>query len=73
MKIKILKLIASPDGVFQPDSVVDMEKEKALRIIKAGAGICVDEKPKEIKKEVEIETAEIKIPEKQVILKKKKN
>jgi len=71
MKIKILKLIAGPAGVFQPDTTVDIDEKLASDIVKAGAGIYIDEK-KEINKKVEIETEEIEVPEEQVILKKKK-
>ncbi len=72
MKIKIVKLLASPSGVLQPGTVIDIDDEQGARIVMAGAGVCVDERPKEIKKTVNIETADIEIPEKQVIVEKKK-
>jgi len=37
MKIKLIKLIAGPIGVFQPNSVADFEQEFAEALIKAHA------------------------------------
>ena len=34
MKIKILKLIAGPAGVFQPDTTVDIDEKLASDIVK---------------------------------------
>ncbi len=42
MKIRLKTLMAGPDGVFQPGSVIDRPNEEAEALISAGYAECLE-------------------------------
>jgi len=51
MKIRMLTLMAGPDGVLAPDQVVNLPKEKAQALIEGGFAVAFEKQKAEGKPE----------------------
>ncbi len=46
MKVKLLTLMAGPEGTFSPGAVLDLEAEKAKVLVAGGYAILLETEPK---------------------------
>lgn len=63
MRVKLLTLMAGPDGVFNVGQTIDIPVEQALQIINSGCAVACDTP----RKEISIETATIQPPENETV------
>lgn len=63
MRVKLLTLMAGPDGVFNVGQTIDISAEQALQIISSGCAVACDTP----RKGISIETATIQPPENETV------
>ncbi len=63
MKVRMLTLMAGPDGILRPDQVVDLPKKKAQALIDGGFAVKVAAPKPKPKKQAAPEKATAEPPE----------
>lgn len=75
MKIRLLTILAGPDGCKTPGEIIDVSPSVGNSLIAVRSGEAVDDLPAgtvQVEKAVEVETAMIEPEEKQVIRRRRR-